>query len=164
MNIRQADASDTERVRAYIEAFQAEECDTIVHWSPPTDPGQNSEKLCKRDGEGAVAIVAEEDGKIMGHIETSVPRGEEIRHTCELGMIVLEKYRRRGIGTRLLQSLLDWAHSRSLSIVELHVYSINGPAIAMYTRLGFVEDGRTKNGVRLRNGMYCDMIHMSRHL
>jgi RimJ/RimL family protein N-acetyltransferase len=163
MILRQADKRDIERVREYTEAFYAKECDMIVHWSLPIDPEQESRRLCERDGEGAVVIVAEEDGRIMGHIENSVPR-EEIRHTCELGMTVLEQYRMRGIGTRLLQSLLAWARSRGLSIVKLQVYSVNAPAIALYTRLGFVEDDRTKNGVKLRNGAYCDMIHMSRHL
>ena len=164
MVLRQAATSDTTRVREYLEDCQAEECDTIVHWIPPPDPEKESKHFCERDGDGAVAIVAEADGRILGHIETSVPRGEEIRHTCELGMNVLEPYRNRGIGNRLLQALLEWARSRELLIVELRVYSINAPAIALYTRLGFIEDGRTKNGVRLRSGAYCDMIHMSRHL
>jgi RimJ/RimL family protein N-acetyltransferase len=164
MILRQAGKSDIEGVREYTEAFYAKECDMIVHWSPPIDPEQESKRLCERDREGAVVIIAEEDGRIMGHIETSVPSGEEIRHTCELGMTVLEQYRKRGIGTRLLQSLLAWARSRGLLIVKLQVYSVNAPAIALYTRLGFVEDGRTKNGVKLRSGAYCDMIHMSRHL
>jgi RimJ/RimL family protein N-acetyltransferase len=164
MTLRQVNANDIEMVRDCVSAFYGEECITIIHWSASLDPEQESKRLCERDGKDIVTIVAEEDGKIMGHIETSVPQGEEICHTCEFGMTVLERYRNRGIGTRLLQSLLEWARLRELSIVELEVFSINAPAIALYARVGFIEDGRTQNGVRLRDGTYCDMIHMSRHL
>ena len=59
---------------------------------------------------------------------------------------------------------MDWASERGVTIVGLEVFSINEPAINLYSSLGFSEDGRIKGGIKLQNGEYCDLVHMSNYI
>ncbi|WP_437485927.1 N-acetyltransferase family protein [Sorangium sp. So ce1014] len=71
-----------------------------------------------------------------GHVDDETP---------ELAIALLPQHRGRGLGTRLLTSLLDTARNRYPAI-SLSV-SPDNPAIRLYRRLGFVDAGR--NGTSL---------------
>ncbi|UUZ58537.1 GNAT family N-acetyltransferase [Nocardioides sp. B-3] len=57
------------------------------------------------------------------------------------GMWTAPEARGRGHGRALLTRLLDWAHTRSISIVELHVTEGNDTARRLYESCGFVATG-----------------------
>ncbi|WP_437571176.1 N-acetyltransferase family protein [Sorangium sp. So ce542] len=71
-----------------------------------------------------------------GHVDDETP---------ELSIALLPQHRGRGLGTRLLTSLLEEARNRYPAI-SLSV-SPDNPALRLYRRLGFVEVGR--NGASL---------------
>ncbi len=48
---------------------------------------------------------------------------------------LLPQFRRKGIGSRILNSLVDEAHQRKIAI-SLHV-EVNNPALKLYEKLGF---------------------------
>jgi len=163
MNIRQAIADDAENLLDFLKAFWADGCDTVITRSSLPNLQQEREWLSKRIGEDAVVFVAERDGKIVGIIEATVPNQAEFRHTCELGISVLLAFRKQGIGKKLIQRVLDWAEENCLGIIDLHVFSNNKSAIALYSSMGFVEDGRREGAVKLNDGTFCDLVHMSKH-
>jgi RimJ/RimL family protein N-acetyltransferase len=162
MNIRQATTNDAASILQYLAAFWAAGCNTVIYRSSLPNLQDEINWLAQRDGEYGVVFVAEQDGKIIGLIDTIIPEIDEFKHTCEFGMSVLAAYRNKGIGRRLIQHLLNWANIKHISNVELNVFSNNHAAIALYASLGFVEDGRRKNAVRLQDGTFCDLIHMTR--
>ncbi len=53
--------------------------------------------------------------------------------------------RRRGIGRRLLEWVIDWARSRRLLAIYLEVRVSNLPAQRLYEHMGFVRAGRIKH-------------------
>lgn len=57
------------------------------------------------------------------------------------GMWTAPEARGRGHGRALLTWLLDWAHTRSISTVELHVTEGNDTARGLYESCGFVGTG-----------------------
>jgi ribosomal protein S18 acetylase RimI-like enzyme len=61
-------------------------------------------------------------------------------HTPEITIGILAPYRGRGIGTRLLQTLVAHARSQNLPALSLSVEPDN-PARTLYERLGFVKVG-----------------------
>ena len=106
-------------------------------------------------------LVAEMDGQAVGHASLYPMGLRKVAHVLRLDMCVHLGHWNRGHGTRLLASLLWWAHERSgAHKVELLVRSINAAALSLYTRAGFVREGRFRDRVRLRDGRFVDDIGM----
>ena len=59
-----------------------------------------------------------------------------------LNMAVSRAHRRSGIGSRLLESALEFSRTVGSARAYLEVRASNGPALALYKRHGFTECGR----------------------
>ena len=57
------------------------------------------------------------------------------------GLGILPEYRGLGIGSRLLEKVIEKAKEFGLEKIELHVYTSNKPAVALYRKFGFEEEG-----------------------
>jgi ribosomal protein S18 acetylase RimI-like enzyme len=79
-------------------------------------------------------------------------------HCAALGMGVLEEYRGRGIGERLIRAALDQAKTGGFERVELSVYAKNTRAALLYRKIGFVHEGTRLKGKKL-DGVYDD-VHL----
>ncbi|SHK42376.1 Acetyltransferase (GNAT) family protein [Desulfatibacillum alkenivorans DSM 16219] len=53
------------------------------------------------------------------------------------GLVVEEKMRGKGVGSRLLQGVVDYARDRGFSVIKLDVLDTNPRAKALYERSGF---------------------------
>jgi RimJ/RimL family protein N-acetyltransferase len=80
-------------------------------------------------------------------------------HVGRLGMGVAKPFRRQGLGAKLMHAVLDKARDKGLIKIELSVYASNIPAIALYQRFGFEEEGRRTRS-RFVDGHYDDVIMM----
>jgi GNAT superfamily N-acetyltransferase len=81
-----------------------------------------------------ILIDGAEAGRIYLH-----ERAEELRL---MDIALLPPFQRRGAGGALIKAVLDRATAKALK-VGIHVESFN-PAMRLYTRLGFVEVGRSQ--------------------
>ena len=82
-------------------------------------------------------FVAEEDGEIAGYCGVRNMAGEgEITNVA-----VAEKFRRRGIGRKLMEHLLQEAPCFGIGDLTLEVRAGNVPAISLYESLGFHKEG-----------------------
>jgi ribosomal protein S18 acetylase RimI-like enzyme len=79
-------------------------------------------------------------------------------HCAALGMGVLEEFRGRGIGERLIRAALDQAKTGGFERVELSVYAKNTRAASLYRKIGFVHEGTRLKGKKL-DGVYDD-VHL----
>lgn len=74
---------------------------------------------------------------------------------------VLPEYRRRGIGKRLLLSIMEEAKKRDLSVISLEVRMSNQGALALYAACGWKQAGERKNFYRFPTEsavvMLCDL-------
>jgi putative acetyltransferase len=77
-------------------------------------------------------------------------------------MAVRTQYRGRGVGSALMQAIVDladqWLHVFRL---ELTVYTDNEAAMALYRKFGFEREG-THKAYALRGGRYVDAHFMAR--
>ncbi|MFU0504832.1 GNAT family N-acetyltransferase [Pseudaminobacter sp. NGMCC 1.201702] len=107
-------------------------------------------------------IVAELDGKLVGHGSVTAQSSPRRAHIGEIVIGVDDNFVGRGIGSAILMALLDVADNwRGLKRLELTVYADNEPAIRLYTRHGFVVEGRhVKAG--FTDGAYHDLLTMAR--
>jgi ribosomal protein S18 acetylase RimI-like enzyme len=108
-----------------------------------------------------VACAPGPDGEtVIGHIWISLaPYG-----VADLGMLVVEVWRGRGVGKLLLDEAIGWAASAGAHKLALEVWPHNEAAIALYRSAGFVEEGRKVRHYRRRNGELWDSVLMGRPL
>jgi ribosomal protein S18 acetylase RimI-like enzyme len=75
-----------------------------------------------------------------------------------LGLTVLKAYRRIGLGEALLRTGLEWSRAQGIRKVRLGVFATNESAIALYKKLGFVEEGRLNEEVILDGNPVDEML------
>ena len=112
--------------------------------------------------DGAIHYVAlAGDGNVVGWCDLRPKAAATLRHSAVLGMGVVQEFRGRGVGTRMLAATLHGADARGLRRAELVVRADNHAAIALYRRFGFVEEGRCRQYLRL-HGQDHDALLMAR--
>ena len=84
-------------------------------------------------------LVAEVDGKIVGAIWTRImdDYGHIDNQTPSLAISLYKEYRNRGIGTRLMHSMLEKLKGDGYKGVSLSVQKANY-ALQMYRKVGFI--------------------------
>jgi L-phenylalanine/L-methionine N-acetyltransferase len=110
---------------------------------------------------GDLGLVALLDGKLVGNIGLRRHAGRRA-HAAEFGMAVHDDFRRRGIGSMLLDALIDSAE-RWLGVrrLELTVSFDNEPAIALYRKFSFETEGVLR-AYAFRDGAFIDAYTMAR--
>lgn len=87
----------------------------------------------------------------------------KLAHQCLFAIIVDEKHRGQGVGTRLLTDLQKLAKEEfHIELLHLEVYEGN-PAIHLYQRLGFVQYGYQRHFIK-DAGHYLGKIMMQKVL
>lgn len=92
----------------------------------------------------ALWLVAEKDGEVAGYIGSQTVCGE----SDMMNVAVHPDFRRQGIGEALVTALEEELKSRKSHCLTLEVRASNGPAIALYEKLGFCSIGLRKNYYR----------------
>lgn len=108
--------------------------------------------LAAMDGDNVVGI-----GNIMGNGRM------RIGHQARLAISVRKDYWGQGVGSRIMQSLIDFVKERSIEVITLEVYHDNESAIKLYQKFGFKEIGYFKNFSKV-NGEYKDAVLMNLYL
>lgn len=86
-------------------------------------------------------LVAMDGERLAGYVGSQSVMGE----ADMMNLAVVPEYRRRGIGERLVTELVAALAEQSVSSLTLEVRASNGPAIALYEKLGFTQAGRRPN-------------------
>lgn len=109
------------------------------------------------------SLTVVKDGVPCGIATLYLQPYKRIAHQCEFGIIIGSGYRDQGIGTYLLNSLLNFAKEQfKIELIHLQVYAEN-PAIRLYERFGFVEFGRQNHWIKEKEeNKYVARIFMER--
>jgi len=98
--------------------------------------------------------------RIIGHVDLKGGRLETEMHRCILGIGIEANYCGQGLGTILMQTVIEFARSEpQLHWIELGVFADNVRARALYRKMGFVETGTTPDRFRI-NGVVIDDVMM----
>jgi RimJ/RimL family protein N-acetyltransferase len=106
--------------------------------------------------DNTVMLVADAGGQLVGELGLLIA-GYGV---ADLGMLVAEGWRRRGVGSALLREGIDRARRAGAHKVALQVWPHNRAAIALYERFGFQHEGRLRRHYRRRSGELWDAIVM----
>ena len=100
-------------------------------------------------------FLAELDGTLVGDL--GVVNQERV---AELGMMVRDGYRGRGVGSALMDACVDWCRAAAVHKITLTVWPHNDAALALYRKFGFEVEGRLVRQWRRRSGELWDAITM----
>ncbi len=137
----------------------------VLEWFPLAD-------LREVEDAARIWVGYNKYGAVLTALWDSVPCGianlylqpyKKLAHQCLFAIIVDEKVRGKGVGTKLLEELMALAKERfHIELLHLEVYAGN-PAIRLYERLGFEVYGTQRHFVK-DNGKYLDKILMQKNL
>ncbi len=105
------------------------------------------------------SLVLEDDSGLLGFAIYQRVQDE----ATLLNIAILPARQRQGFGAQLLQSLVERLTRQGVTRLLLEVRRGNGAAIALYRRLGFVDDGVRRDYYPLPGGRE-DALLMSREL
>jgi ribosomal protein S18 acetylase RimI-like enzyme len=116
-------------------------------------------------GKQGIMLNALDGERVVGWCDVRRVDAEISKHCGILGMGLVDGYRGRGLGERLITQTLDAIRKSNLGIerVELTVWGSNARAIGLYEKVGFAHEGR-KVGARKIDGATDDVMLMAKFL
>jgi ribosomal protein S18 acetylase RimI-like enzyme len=97
-------------------------------------------RAARVDGERAIGFLAIDGREACGVVAAFIDRDRPQVATL-VSMWVAPTHRRAGVGRALVDAILEWAATRDLTTVRLHVTSNNDVAQRFYEGLGFTFTG-----------------------
>lgn len=103
-------------------------------------------------------LIARIDFRVVGHCLIRSTDHQSLRHVAKISMAVSESARRKGIGQALLEAAEGWARERGLKKIVLDVLANNRPALRLYEKLSYREEGACKDQVNIDNQLHDELF------
>lgn len=143
--------SSVAKERVYIEMIEA----------PPLEKVASFQRdLISKNGPVYYALDGD---KVIGWCDVFPEENPRQSHRGGLGMGILPEFRGQSIGSQLLKKVIEHAKTFGLEKIELHVYTSNVSAVALYKKFGFEQEGLIKKYRKL-DGQYFDCLAMGKFL
>lgn len=108
----------------------------------------------------SVTLVAKRNGKIIGNARFTGGLKERTCHRGDMGISVLKSEWGKGLGSRLLEAIIDFAKNTAhVEVITLEVNQANTRAIALYEKYGFKKTGVFEAFTKI-DGKYIDFDMM----
>ncbi|MCL2023055.1 MAG: GNAT family N-acetyltransferase [Oscillospiraceae bacterium] len=166
LTIAKADRTDAEKLIEYLNIVGGESDNLLFgkngfHLSVK----EEEDHLESLKGSQTCAIFAGKvDGEIVCVGNISAPSRERIAHQADLGLSVKKAYWNMGIGSALIQVLIDFAKTNGKTeVIYLGVKADNTNARHLYEKAGFTKIGVYERFFKI-DGIYYDKIMMNLYL
>lgn len=157
IRIRRSEPADA----AALTALYSERAPTVNTLQLPYPSRHEWEARLTGEQKG-YSLVAELGATLVGHAGLFPQERPRRRHVAGLGIAIHPDWQGRGIGSRMIEALLDLADNwLDIRRIELEVYTDNAAAIALYRKYGFVEEG-VATAYAFGNGRFLDALRMAR--
>jgi len=160
--IRQAQINDAE---PFVELMNTLDSETEYLLFEPGERQLTVEEQRRRlerdiDSNNRHILVAENSNTkiLLGFCGGSRGIFQREQHIVNLAIAVRQEYSSQGIGTALLQSLIQWSQQQSIHRLSLGVSEGNHIAISTYENLGFEKEGLLRDGIKLKSGYVNKLI------
>ncbi len=106
-----------------------------------SDPWSSRSIASELQNELSCWLVAMDGDTVAGYVGAQSVLG----WADMMNLAVAPQYRRKGVARQLVLELESCLKAQSVTCLTLEVRASNGPAIALYSKLGFQEVGRRPN-------------------
>lgn len=107
-----------------------------------------------------IMLIALDGDMIVGNAIVERNRVERYHHRAEISITVIKDYWGRGIGSRLMEMMIDFAGSVGIEILYLEARADNERAIKLYEKYGFCEIGVYESFFKINNKYYDARLMM----
>lgn len=116
------------------------------------------------ENNNALMILGIIDNQIVSVSQVSAPNRKRIAHNSELAISVKKEYWDMGIGTAVMEALIDFARNHNtIKTISLGVKASNKKAQHLYEKLAFEKVGVHRNFFNI-DGNYDDEILMDLYI
>jgi len=127
----------------------------------PFHKPEDIKRMVEERSSAGLSLVNVVDDRVVGCLFLYRHTGRRT-HVADFWMAVRDDMVGQGIGTELLECMLDSADKwLGLRRIELTVYCDNDAAVELYSKHGFEIEGKLI-GYAYRSGMYADALCMAR--
>ena len=163
--IREADPTDATDLVAFLNRVSLETDFTSLDKDgillTNSEMGIFLEKQATSDNQ--ITLLALLDGEIAGLVNITADQRKRVRHIGDLFIVIGKKYWNNGLGSLLLEEVVDWAQASGiLRRLQLTVQTRNQAAVHLYQKNGFVIEGRQDRGAYIEEGKFIDVYLMGR--
>jgi phosphinothricin acetyltransferase len=156
---REIDASAIAHIYAHHVAHGTASFDT-----EPRSEADTAAKIAECTECGWPFLVAELDGTAIGYAYATQFRDRPAyRTTCENSIYLDPAVLGQGVGTLLLDALIDAATAAGFRQMIAVIGGAEPASVALHARAGFVETGRMRS-VGRKHGRWLDTLYMQRRL
>jgi ribosomal protein S18 acetylase RimI-like enzyme len=110
---------------------------------------------------GVLTFVLEDNKKLVGYVFGNIFTANRKKHCMNLAIAILQEYTGKGYGTKLMNTIEEYAINNGITRLELEVSKKNKIAISLYEKIGFEVEG-VKTNAFLVNGNFEDEILMAK--
>ena len=126
-------------------------------------PVEAEERYLKavRESKTSAFYLAMDEDMIVGTANFDVSSRERMKHAASIGIAVRKSYWGKGVGSMLMEKLIEHGRKIRTKVIYLEVRSDNNRAIALYNKYGFVKTG-VRHGLMRVDGKLidCDMMEL----
>lgn len=120
------------------------------------------ERINSMDNSKNVLIIIEDE--IVGIASITSVQKERMKHNGTLGISIRKKYWDIGLGSEIMNYLIDWAKSNKITKkINLLVREDNIRGVKLYEKFGFEKEGLLKKDICV-NGIYYNTIAMGLYI
>ena len=108
-------------------------------------------------------VLEDGDGRVVGFAAlTPVSKRPVYRGVAEVMVYVAEELRGRGLGGRLMRSLVDCSEAAGFWTLQASIFPENAASIRAHERVGFRLVGRREAIARFHDGRWRDTVVLER--
>lgn len=155
MIVRRAAESDVDEILTLLGAV-AEEGLWLLTESGADFARRREQFIATMRNERSGMFVAIAEGCVVGEMSVIPEHGG----LYGLGMAIHADWRRKGVGSKLMQAGIEWARSMGAHKLVLEVFPHNEAALRLYARFGFEPEGYRPHHFKRSNGELWDVIPM----
>ena len=163
--IREAVSDDAEKMISYLNQVGGES-DNLIHgeneFTVPIE-GVKRKLAMSNASENSIVLIALDNEKIIARAELQGYYAARIRHRAILSISVKKEYWNQGIGTEMINRIVEQAKKMNIRSIELEAISDNARGIHLYHKMGFADIGIYKDYFYV-NGIYKDAVVMQKIL
>jgi len=125
-----------------------------------TRPPYNEETLRKLSKNKNLILVAQFGKHIVGHCMLDVYQHSTGKGISSLIINVHQDFQNKGLGTTMIERIIDWAKNKGMHRIELSVAAEHKMAVYVYGKVGFKIEGIQKEAYHGEDGKYHDKVIM----